>query len=428
MAGEGRRILTQLGVRMVLVTLVAGVAAALFAVRLDNSYRARVLLILAPMPLEQKDEVPGLVATNADPARRVSFVQSEILKPLPMPDYKLLLTSEAIAEKLRDFLRDRYVQAGIDPGNLTVEKVKRSLDIRSKVHIQTQLEVQYQQVVELLFTAADPRIAAEVCNEWARLGIQMAEEMRLIAREGAVDFFQQHLDDSKSQLVEQEKNVEKLDAGFNAGIMKTRLEDLESTVTARQVRRSQINSDIARLEAEVAQLTADLPNTPPTLTLKKASSNPSDAPVNLEEANPVYTALTERRMLAAGELAGMRAENTALEQEIVQLEASTNTLRADLARVTREKAEFEQQIEILKKRVDELSMTLQSVQLSAANTEPAFKIASPASPPEEKVAPQRSLIVLVTVFLAGVAVPVHLFGMQALRRYAKSLDVEEANP
>jgi uncharacterized protein involved in exopolysaccharide biosynthesis len=401
MAGEGQRVLTQLGVRIVLATLVAGVAAAVFAVRLDNSYRARVLLILAPMPLEQKDEVPGLVAASSEATRRVSFVKSEILEPLPMPDYKILLTSEELAAKLRDTLRQKYQQAGIDPGNLTLEKVKRSMDVRSKVHIQTQEEVQYQQVVELLFTARDPKIAADIANEWARLGIETAERMRLIAREGAVDFFTGQLDEVKKSLDASEQQLEDLEAKSNVDTMTARLAALEGTVTSRQVRRSELAANVARLEAEIAALDAAL-------------------------ADPAQAGLAERRALAGSEVAGMRAESAAIEQDVAALEAATATLRADLARASRARANYEMQIGLFKKRVDELSVTLQSVQLSAAETEPAFKIASSAVAPEEKVAPQRTLIVLVAMFLAGVAIPVHLFGMEALRRYARALDAPEA--
>jgi len=402
MAGAGQRILTQLGVRMVLAVLVAGGAAAYFTLKLDNTYRARTLLILAPMPMEQKDEVPGLMSGSNETPQRISFVKTELLEPLPMPDYKILLTSEELAGKIRDALLKSYQEAGIDPGNLTIEKVSRAMEIRSKVHIQTQEEVQYQQVVELLFTAKDPKIAAAMCNEWARLGIEMAERMRLIAREGAVEFFTDQLAGMTSALNENTAKLETLESKFNADTLKQRLSDLESAITSRQLRRAQLTSDIARIEAEVAQWDTEI--------------------ASMDAASTPHAELTQRRASALGELAGMRAENAAIEQEAPQIENTAAAARADLARTARERSDYEAQIGVLRKQVDELTMTLQAAKMSAADTEPAFKIAVPATKPEEKVAPQRSLIVLVAMFLAGVAIPVHLFGMEALRRYARNLE------
>jgi len=108
------------------------------------------------------------------------------------------------------------------------------------------------------------------------------------------------------------------------------------------------------------------------------------------------------------------------------MELGNQTLRTDLARVTRERDTLELKSETFEKTIREVGTSLQATKLAASDTLPEFKIAAQAVPPEEKVAPHRSLIVLVTVFLAAVAAPVHLFGMVALRRYAAQLDEEAA--
>ena len=67
---------------------------------------------------------------------------------------------------------------------------------------------------------------------------------------------------------------------------------------------------------------------------------------------------------------------------------------------------------------------LQAMELATSDQVPEFKVASHAIAPEEKAAPNRMLIVLVATFLAVALAPVHLFGMIALRRYARSIQAE----
>ena len=440
MANQGSRILTRLAIRMVVVTLLAGIAAVVFTLQLDNSYRARGLLILAQMPFEQKDEVPGNATFLTEPAQRVNYTQVEMLEALPMPDYKLLLTSEEIAARLRDSLKQRYVDAGIDPGNLTIEEVQRSLEVRSKVHLTTLEEVKYQQVVELLLTANDPKIAADVMNEWMDVSIAMAERMRTVAREGAVEFVQERLDDVLAQLDEANGQVETLEGAWNAEAMAERLSAMETAATTYQLRTSELAFEIARCEAQFKQLDTELETVTPTVSLRKApteeaywlsealgkSEGAAKKVLVTEEPNPVYTALVQQRAATTAESVGLRAERSAIESELTELGPLVLALRKDLARVTRERSILDVKIKALKKTAEEAGITVQATRMATADFIPEFKIASQAVPPEEKSAPHRSLIVLVAMFLAAVAVPVHLFGMVALRRYARAIDAEES--
>ena len=436
MARKGSNVLTRLAVRMVLAVLIAGAAAAAFTLSLDDSYRARSLLILAPMPFEQEDRVPGNVRFLAAPTGRGSFMQVEMLKSLPMPDYKLLLTSEAMASKLRDALRERYTAKGIDPGNLTIEKVQRSLDVRLKVHRATPQEVQYQQVLELLLTATDPTVAAEVANLWTEESIVLAERMRAAAREDAVGFIEAYLDKVYADLHAANATVEALVSEWGPETMAARLKATEETVTEYRLRQSRGKAEAARAKAEIAELEKEIESMEPTLSLRKALPDEAywlakdgqagkDGVLVTEEPNPAYAELLLRRSLLAGEVAGMRAEQVAITEELALLASGNQVLRKDLARVTRERSELDLKVETLEKTVREVGTSLQATKLAASDKLPEFKIAAKAVPPEEKSAPHRSLIVLVTVFLAALAVPVHFFGMVALRRYAGELEAQE---
>lgn len=371
MAKGGSRILIRLAILMVVAALAAWGAATYYVKGLQDTYRARTLLIHAPMPFAQKDDATDNVGVIFETARAVPFVKVGMLESLPMPDYKLLLTSEEVLAKLRERMRRSYQEAGFEAGNLTLEGVSRSLEVRTKVHLQTIREIQYQQVLELLVTAKHPQVAADVANTWAELGIEIAERMRTIAREGAVEFVQRQYDAVWDEYQTAQKGIEALEREWNPEAMRQRLDALESRSTDAQLR---------------------------------------------------------LLGLASSEASGQRAEREAVEKEIEVLEPQIAALRADLARVIRERTDLDLQVKNYAKAIEDLSMSLQATKMAANHLFPEFKIASPAFPPEEKSGPRRSLIVMATVVLAAAMAPIVFFGWAALRRYVRTIEAEETGP
>ncbi len=371
MAKGGSRILIRLAILMVVVMLAAWGAATYHVKGLPDTYRARALLIHAPMPFEQKDETTDNAAVVLETARAVPFTKVGMLESLPMPDYKLLLTSEEVLAKLRDQMRKSCQEAGFEAGNITLEGVSRALEVRIKVHLQTVKEIRYQQVVELLVTAKHPKVAADVANAWAELGIEIAERMRTIAREGAVEFVQQQYDAVWEEYQTAQKGIETLEREWNPEAMKQRLAALESKSTAAQLR---------------------------------------------------------HLGLASSETAGQPAKREAIEKELSALEPPITALRTDLARVIHERADLDLQVKNCSKAIEDLSMSLQAAKMAANDLFPEFKIASRALPPEERSGPRRSLIVMATVLLAAALVPIIFFGWTALRRYVRTIEAEETSP
>lgn len=400
MADSGTKLLRRLALRTAAATLAAGLAAAAFSLQLPNSYRARTLMLLAQMQFEQKDMVPGMLSAVNTPARRVNYVQVEQLEALAMPDYRLLLTSEDMVVRLRDRLRARYREAGINPGNLTHEKVLRGLDVRTKLLMQTQDKIEYQQVVELYLTAADPAIAADVANEWAGMAVEMAVRMRTLAREGAVEYVQEQLDRVHRKLDEALAGIAEIDRLHNPAALELRVAELEAAKTQALVRQTELGAGIARAEAEVAALNAAV-----------ASGE---------------VALGREAGLRAAALAGQRAELDAVRAQIAELEPLIAETRAAFTEARRARAPLDVQVAALEKQADEFQVTLEATALAAGDNQPEFKIASRAVAPEEKVGPHRTLIVLVALFLAAVGTPIHFFAMYALRRYARGLESGDA--
>jgi uncharacterized protein involved in exopolysaccharide biosynthesis len=363
MASEGSRIIRSLFLRMVLAGAVAGAAAVLFTMRLPDSYRARALLIMAPLPFSNEERPVTQVDFYAeDPTPRPNWLRVGFLESLPMPDYNLILTSEVLAAKVRDRMEEIYRARGQDV-QLTVEKVRRSMNVTVKIFKQTYQDVEYQRVVELTLSGLDPSVVAESANYWAEQSILMANEMRFAAQQGALEYFERHMGETEALLEAERRAIEAVQRDHNPDALARRLSAYERELT-------RLGLELARLEAEFA--------------------------------------LPEQRAPLEGQIGALRA--------------STSELRAELAQAERNLADHTLKEKYYAAQLEELAMSQYAVRLQSGEITPEFKVVSPALIPEEKTGPWRSLIVLVAAFLAVLAVPVHFFSMYALRRYARQIE------
>jgi uncharacterized protein involved in exopolysaccharide biosynthesis len=429
-----QHLLRKLTIRMLMGALAAGLAAALFANRIEDTYQARVLLSLTYLRFDQKGMPPGTILLQDDLVRRINYVQAEIMQPLTPQDYQRIFTGDEVVEKLRDAMRERYAAAGLDPGSLTLERVARSLDVVSKVEIQTTQQVKYHGIVELIVTEHDPGIAAEMANLWTAISLDTADRMRNAAREGTLGYLKQRYEETFAKREALSQEAEAIMRDWNPPGMRIRLADLESAVTQLRLKRTQLSLDSRRLEAEIAEIEAALTLSAEKIELRQGLTDAAQRlseetmrrqdtgkMVVAETLNPLHTDLSRLFTNLQSELAGLRALADALVTEESGLQSETETLRENLARIDRTESDLRLELDAHARHTDVLTMTMHAVELAGANIVPECRIVSRAIPPEEKIAPQRGLIVIVAVFLAAIAVPVHFFGMIALRRYAQIL-------
>lgn len=131
-------------------------------------------------------------------------------------------------------------------------------------------------------------------------------------------------------------------------------------------------------------------------------------------------ATAEAIAVLEGHVGSIREALAAARVRLARSDASTPEGAAELANTRLE-------IESLESSFREAMVSLQDARLIGRKFGPDFRVAAKALPPESKSAPPRSLIVLVAVFLASLAVPIHFFGMIALRRYLQTLDAPKAD-
>lgn len=392
MALQGARTIRSLVLRMVLAAIVAGGAAAWFTTRLADSYRARVLLLMAPMPISYEKPPTTQIDFYGDEGTPYpKFLRMGYFNPLPMPDYKTLLTSEEMARRVRDRMRAIYEAHGLNAGGLSIERVRRSMDMQVRIFKQTQNELEYQQVVELLFTHTDPEIAAEAANFWSEEGVKLAKEMRFIGRDGVLDFFDKQIKETEGLLEQERTAIETAQNEMGVAALEARLAAFEEAVTQAQLNEAALDAEMAELNARIERFEAQTPGS----------------------GDALRSELAEK----AKEAGNLEAVQASLEPRIAEMRSSLAAQRRLLDR-------HEEKVAYYQKQLEELAMGQYAARLNTADVTPDFKIASPAFPPEEKTGPMRSLIVLVAVFLAVLAVPVHFVTMHALRRYAQSFERE----
>jgi uncharacterized protein involved in exopolysaccharide biosynthesis len=387
MAEQPSRMLNRLAVRMVLAVAIAAVAMAIYTIRLETSYQARALLMLAPMPFAQQDSAPDALPIDDDPGfGRMLLPKAKVLDALPMPDYKEILLSQEVLTKLNQACAEGDKAANRPVKQRSTDQLRRALDVRFKVHFQSLLKVEYQQVVELAVNDSNPAVAGDMANAWAEISVARIQELRQTTQASADAFLQQWRDEVWTQYETSRKALEALEAQSDPEGMKQRLMEMESSPW--KWRKTDLALEIAKTEAEIAAA-GDTPD-------------------------------KEKQVV----LAGLRAQETALGAQASSHETELAALRAETARVSRELDEIKLKSDSQARAYEEVSLRVQTGRAAVESAVREFKIVSRATPPEEKTGPRRSMMVFAAMFLAAVAVPVHFFGMIALRRCVAALERE----
>jgi uncharacterized protein involved in exopolysaccharide biosynthesis len=320
----------------------------------------------------------------------------------------MLLTSDEMAAKVRDFANER---AGEHGGGYTVEKTRRSMEVNTKIFTQTQLDVKYQQVVELLFSGADPELAAQAANFWAQESIRFANEMRLIAREGALEYFADRIAETEALLESEREGVAAVERDRNPDVLQQRLSALVAGRDQLMLAANEAEAAIARQEASVAQRESE-------------NLGPSADGEGALRGQLAQAEWQRELAMSRAELAGMRAEQAQLAQQGEALSAEIAALEASLADARRIISTHSHKVRYYETQLEELAMSQYATRMQSGEITPEFKVASAALVPQEKIGPMRSLIVAVAIFLAALIVPVHFFSMHALRRYVRQLEHE----
>ncbi|MCP4642472.1 MAG: hypothetical protein GY851_18650 [bacterium] len=419
-----QRTLVRLIARSMVLGFVAAVAAAAFSwFGLENEYRATAMLLVAPTPLTQE--------SVKSPASNVSYL---MVKPLSVKDYSQLLMNGEIVSKLRDCVRAELEKTGRTGDEILLEDVRNAMGVRTQILKQTMSDVVYQPVIELSFTSVSPAVASAAVNEWARLGVACAEELASKGKEGLFEFLGKQRTEMATGLGEAERTLELLRSEMDIPVWTKRLQAVNDQYVMFQMELATANADIANASGRLAELGEQLTGIKETITLRKAppdeaywvmaeggeKPDASDVLVS-EEVNEIHRQLRADQVVTGAELKGLEQRKTAIEQELALLEPQVADLQRKIASQERLQNEASREVDALTQQYLQLSQNFMAAQVGEAQDVPDLKIAAEAVPPERKVGPFRSVIVLAAALLGFMIAPAHFFGLRAMRLFARHM-------
>jgi len=312
--------------------------------------------------------------------------------------------------------------------------VRSAMAVKTTVLKQTVYDTVHQPVIQLEFTARSPGIAAALANEWARLSIKMAEDLSTKGKEGLVDFLEARYAEKEAEVVAVEKEIEALDSEMPIDTWQKHLQRLQEQATAFEIQLSQLKTEIARAEGQFSRLQEERKSIDELITVRKAvpdeaywllveqGREPDDSKVLAsQEVNWVYSQVQKDEVTVQGELEGMLKEQTAIEAELEGLRQQILDLQGRLASQTRLRNEAQRRMAALSQQYQQLAVNYGAAQIAEAANTPDLKLAAEAAPPEKKIGPHRSLIVIAAAFLGLLIAPCHFFFMMALRYYTRLL-------
>jgi uncharacterized protein involved in exopolysaccharide biosynthesis len=427
--------ITNLVWRTIVLGLLAGVVAALYTLTLDNEYAAESGLLLAPLPFGQAVWSGDKQAEN-NPAAQIGYLMG---RPLNVRGYELLLRNDEMVKQLRDTLTTLYAERGEDE-ELPLEDVRKAMTLRTQIFKQTAYDVEYVPLIVLAYRATDPEIAAAMANEWSELAIALSKELSAKGTTGSLEFLQGRFEGVNQQLEEIEQAIQEHETLWDLDSLTLRLQDTQKLITEYELDQIRLSTDIESYQAELAEIEKDLQTTGEKTTLRKAPSdeaywlmeatgqgNPDSSDVlESEVVNEVFVIMREKGSDLQSKVAGLIKKRDAGAAALENLRTEVTALQQNLAEQKRVRTELERRAEVSKLQYQRIAENLEAARVAEAETEPDLKIAYDAVPPETKIGPHRSVMVLTAAFLGALVVPIHFFVLLSIRRFAVFLDATAA--
>jgi uncharacterized protein involved in exopolysaccharide biosynthesis len=426
--GEKQANLERLILRSILLSIVTAVTVAIYSLLIDNQFRATSSVILSPLPITTSESTEG---SEKDPASQVNFLMA---KPLTVPDYRLLLTNPEIVAHLRDRWLAILEAGGKSGKKIRLDQVRNSMHVEIRLFKQTVYDIVYQPIIELSFTANDPKVAALLANEWAEQGILLATSIDKKSEEGMIEFLKRQMDVKGEELGCVEKTIEQLEGQLILENWQNRIKELDAQATKFQTRASQLATEIADSNGQLEQLEKSLIVIPEKVTLRRAlpeeaywlldangKAPKSDKVFESEEINSPYGILLEKKSTKEAELNGKLAEKAAIDVEIKQLRETIETLQIEVAAHNRLYKEANREYESKELQFKQLSVNFGAAQVAEAKNVPDLKLAAHAVEPENKIGPQRTIMVCSAALLGLVIAPIFYWVAALIKQYAPTM-------
>ncbi len=392
----------KLAIITICAVVIVGAVTAGITLMMDDYYTATTLLVMTPVPLNARDNIPSIISGREDVPYRVSFLTLNDIPTFPMPDYEQIYNSDEIIEEVLLFLSQKEEYKDV---KLSRTKLRKSMTIKSKIYFQGTNQIQYQRIIQLQFTSKNPNLSADVCNYWAELGMKKIEELRQSPLRDGIEYLGKTLNDKKTELANLRKALEQLEANYHLPSMELRIQELENQITSFQIQQ-------ANLALEIEQLTKEI----------ELYSEGTRTPVpGTENSAPDIDTLKKEKELKITQKEALQKQMAELEQEIAKL-------RQIFAEKKQEKQSLEDEQIQLKQITENLNISYQNALANLEKSQCELRIASKALTPRQKSGPPRTLYILSVMVLTAIAVPTIYIGVLVANYYLNKFEKELTLP
>jgi len=386
-------------------TMACAVAAAIVALVLPETYEASAVLLLQPPPFKlEGDEMAELIP-----------------KTLEVQDYEILLKSDGILTQVAPKLRELSTWPEEDLLELEeISAIRERTWIQTRVTEKTAQRVTYSPAIVLRARAGSPEQARDLAQAWADVAVETAAAFYEKGKSGLIDFVQQRHDEARHSLQEVFEQQREVESRWQKEVALERLKEKTQQLSLLEddYQKTKVDAQTAREEA--AELHSQLASEDELVTLWKSppmtavfldeslakepgkeGASEKTPGFQEQEVNPTY--LHVRALLAEkeSELKGLEEKERGQKQAVADSTHDVHRLLEANAQYSFQAKRLDREETAFATTYDMLAIKLEQAKIAESEQEALadIKVVSDAVVPDRKIAPARTVIVLVAALL-----------------------------
>ncbi|HOJ34792.1 MAG TPA: GNVR domain-containing protein [Candidatus Hydrogenedentes bacterium] len=382
--------------------VIAAVASAVISLLLPEEFESSSTVLVTSAPFKNVQEQTGLFP-----------------RTIGVQDYALLLMQDAVLKEV--------VEKVNSAGLLTPEQfeelsrpsvLRKKMEIEVTVNEKTAYGTKNSPALLLIARGPSPEIAQALAQTWGEVAQEKSIELFKKSKGDQARYLLEQSDTTRKQWTQVLDALEKNEAAFSEEEAKNRLHAMTQLYSELENDRYRILIDIDSSKKEIQALETEISgeervlslfNSPPmtAVFLDKKLVPPSPGKNESvgywsEILNPLYTSLSEILAQRKAQLAGKEERLLSLERNLNDLKNKIEEHQKEMAKFRHEKRQLEMEESISNKYYLELASQYQQAKMAEVEeqTMADIRLVADAIAPDRKVAPQRTLIVILAVFLA----------------------------
>ncbi len=394
-----------------LTTATAFVASVILALLLPKEFESVATLLVMPPPVKEAK----------DPQQEQIGLYP---RSIGVQDYAVLLMQDAVLTEVVEKVNATGILSPEEYESLSRPSIlRRKMEIEVTVNEKTAYGTKHSPALLLKARGPSPEIARALAQTWGEVAQEKSIDLYKKSKGEQAKYIMEQFEDVRNELTRVFTEQEENEAAFNPDEFKLRLTAMAELFSQQQDEYYKTKVEVDGLRKEVEALQARLAeedrfltvfNSPPATALfldKKlippATSADSDKPSQTlgywtEQVNPLFVSTSELLVQRQTQLAGKEERLKSLERSLTELRTGIEDFRGQAAKFNKDRKKLEKEETVFGKNFLELANRYQQAKIAEAEEETLAdtRLIADAVAPDKKVAPLRSVIVLLAVMLA----------------------------